>query len=88
MEEYDGGFEEEEDTLSPEDRALMTAGTAEVQVLLGPELASQVTAKDIEEALWHYYYDADKSVEYLKNKLQRPDKPVSKSKSTKPQEGT
>lgn len=63
--EFDGNeYAEEEDELSPEDRAAMTNGTAEVRRALGIE-ANKVTIDQIEEALWHYYYDVDKSVTYL-----------------------
>ncbi|KAF4334168.1 elongation factor 1-alpha [Fusarium beomiforme] len=64
--EFDGDDyeEDEEDELSPEDRQAMDDGTAEVRRVLGTE-ANKVTKAQIEEALWHYYYDIDKSVTYL-----------------------
>lgn len=63
--EFDGDdYEEEEDELSPEDRQAMDNGTTEVRRALGTE-ANKVTKAQIEEALWHYYYDVDKSVTYL-----------------------
>jgi elongation factor 1 alpha-like protein len=71
MEEFEGYSEEEEDELSPEDRALMNQGTIDVQAALGVE-ASKVTIAQIEEALWHYYYDVDKSVAYLTAKFINP----------------
>ncbi|KAK6073911.1 elongation factor Tu GTP binding domain-containing protein [Seiridium cupressi] len=77
LDEYDGGVEleeEEEGGLSAEDRAQMEAGTAEVRSLLGPQ-ASKVTTAQIQEALWHYYYDIDKSVGYLMNKFIEPPAP-------------
>ncbi|KAL7924260.1 hypothetical protein ACQKWADRAFT_287819 [Trichoderma austrokoningii] len=55
---------EEEDEMSSEDKVAMAHGTAEVQKALGTE-ASKVTVAQIQEALWHYYYDVDKSVAYL-----------------------
>ncbi|KAH7312281.1 P-loop containing nucleoside triphosphate hydrolase protein [Stachybotrys elegans] len=58
--EYD-----EDDELSPEDRAALTKGTAEVRKALGRD-AVQVTADQIQDALWHYYYDVDKTVAYLR----------------------
>ncbi|KAG5937374.1 hypothetical protein E4U53_008207 [Claviceps sorghi] len=63
---YDGDdYEEEaEDGLSAEDKAAMEKGTADVKKSLGAN-ADKVTVKQIEEALWHYYYDVDKSVAYL-----------------------
>ncbi|KAL1836617.1 hypothetical protein VTJ49DRAFT_4878 [Mycothermus thermophilus] len=71
LDEYEGYSDEEDDELSPEDRELMTQGTAAVQAALGVE-ASKVTVAQIEEALWHYYYDVDKSVAYLISKFVNP----------------
>ena len=63
--EFDGeDYDEEEDELSPEDRVAMANGTAEVRIALRSE-ANKVTTDQIQEALWHYYYDVDKSVTYL-----------------------
>lgn len=39
-----------------------------------------ITDKDIQEALWHYYYDVDKSVNYL---LQKSMPKEEKKKKTK-----
>ena len=38
-------------------------GTIQVRKILGPHI--QVTDEEIEESLWHYYYDVDKSIHYL-----------------------
>ncbi|KAL6923397.1 hypothetical protein FSST1_000671 [Fusarium sambucinum] len=79
--EFDGeDYEEEgEDELSPEDRQAMDEGTAEVSRALGTE-ANKVTKSQIEEALWHYYYDVDKSVTYLMKTFIAPaPKPVKKT---------
>ncbi|KAI1329402.1 hypothetical protein F5Y16DRAFT_397321 [Xylariaceae sp. FL0255] len=68
LDEYEGaGYSDEEDELSPEDRASMKTGTAHVRAALGSE-SSKITTSQIEEALWHYYYDIDKSVAYLVSK--------------------
>ncbi|POR38479.1 HBS1-like protein [Tolypocladium paradoxum] len=71
VDEYDEYQEEEEeeeddddDELSPEDRAAMNNGTSEVQKALGND-GKKVTVIQIQEALWHYYYDVEKSVAYL-----------------------
>jgi len=77
MDEFEG-FSEEEEELSPEDRALMNQGIADVQAALGVE-ASKVTTAQIEESLWHYYYDIDKTVTYLTTKFINPP-----PKATKP----
>ena len=59
-------------------KAQMSAGTAEIIASLGNE-ASKVTTQQIQEALWHYYYDVDKSITYLINKfIAPPPKPAKK----------
>ncbi|OAL28869.1 translation elongation factor Tu [Fonsecaea nubica] len=69
----DGGDNE----LSAEDKEQMQQGTRKVRAALGPGFP--ITDNDIQEALWHYYYDVEKSVTYLKNK-QKP--PVAPKKQT------
>jgi hypothetical protein len=64
----------------------MEAGTAEIRSILGPQ-ASKVTTAQIQEALWHYYYDVDKSVTYLITKFIDPPAPkVAKSAPVKNKE--
>lgn len=64
--EYDDDYQEGgDDELSPEDREQMRQGTIKVREALGP--AFPVSDKDVQEALWHYYYDIGKSVAYLKS---------------------
>lgn len=41
-------------------------GKTEVRSILGGE-AIVVTDAEIEESLWHYYYDVDKTVNYLRS---------------------
>jgi len=77
LEEYDGHLEGE-DELSPEDRALMEQGKAAVREVLAGQ-ASKVTTAQIEEALWHYYYDLDKTVAYLISKFIDPPKKTPKA---------
>ncbi len=74
---------EEEDEISPEDRILLNEGTANVRAALGVE-ASKVTVAQIEEALWHYYYDVDKTVAYLTSKFINPAPKATTPKATKP----
>ncbi|KIX96399.1 uncharacterized protein Z520_07665 [Fonsecaea multimorphosa CBS 102226] len=62
----DGGGDNE---LSAEDKEQMQQGTSKVRAALGP--AFPATDSEIQEALWHYYYDVGKSVAYLRNK-QKP----------------
>ena len=38
-------------------------GTAKVRDVLGPQVS--ITDKEIEDSLWHNYYDVDKTVDYL-----------------------
>lgn len=84
LDEYDGEeyAEQEEDELSPEDKVQMAEGTAEVRRVLAAK-AEMVTTQQIQEALWHYYYDVDKSVAYLINKFIDP---APKTGNIKPKE--
>lgn len=61
----DGGEE-----MSEEDKEQMRQGTIKVREALGSEY-SNVSNKQIEEALWNYYYDIGKSVSYLKSEPTR-----------------
>ncbi|KKY13304.1 putative elongation factor 1-alpha [Diplodia seriata] len=63
-EDYDEGEEE----LTEEDKEQLRQGTIKVREELGPDFSS-VSNKQIEEALWNYYYDIAKSVTYLKSEL-------------------
>ncbi|KAG6158815.1 hypothetical protein E4U37_005091 [Claviceps purpurea] len=78
---YDGDeYEDEaEEGLSAEDKAAMEKGTADVKKSLGAS-ASKVTVEQIQEALWHYFYDVDKSVAYLSKKFIAPPPPTATSK--------
>ncbi|KAI0026089.1 hypothetical protein F4780DRAFT_774286 [Xylariomycetidae sp. FL0641] len=72
LDEYEGAdYSDGEEELSPEDRAQMTAASAQVRAALGTESA-KVTSRQLEDALWHYYYDVDKSVSYLTTKFLAP----------------
>ncbi|KAH9210290.1 hypothetical protein DL95DRAFT_526392 [Leptodontidium sp. 2 PMI_412] len=70
MDDYDGGEEYADDgageELSEEDQENMRVGTIAVRAEL-PPTATHITDKQIQEALWHYYYDIEKSVGYLMN---------------------
>ncbi len=72
VDDYGGGDEEgecsDDNPASLEDRELMRLGAIEVRELLDSE-NPPVPASDQEiwEALWHYYYDVDKSVGYLRS---------------------
>ena len=41
----------------------MLLGTSRVRDVLGGSFSA--TDKEIQESLWHYYYDVDKTVNYL-----------------------
>lgn len=45
----------------------MRIGTIAVRAAL-PPAASHISDKEIQESLWHYYYDVEKSVAYLVSK--------------------
>jgi elongation factor 1 alpha-like protein len=59
--DQNGGQEE----LTDDDKEQMRIGTAKVREALGSTSASD---QEIQEALWHYYYDVAQSVSYLKSK--------------------
>lgn len=42
----------------------MSAGTIAVRETLGPDVPG-VTDREIQEALWHYYYDVGQTVAYI-----------------------
>lgn len=70
--ELDDGYdeyEEEEDQLSAEDKEQLRVGTVAVRTALEPDVV--LSDAEIQEALWHYYYDIDKSVNYLRGKAQK-----------------
>jgi elongation factor 1 alpha-like protein len=60
----DEGDADETDTLTAEDREQLRLGTLKVREALAGVSASD---SEIQEALWHYYYDVGKSVTYLKS---------------------
>lgn len=68
---YDPDEDEYEEELSAEDKAAMESGTVAVRKALGDD-ASKVTLEKIQEALWHYYYDIEKSVAYLRKSFAAP----------------
>ncbi len=65
----------EEPSYTDEDRESFTALTPVVRAEL-QESGLQASDKEIEEALWHYYWHVGKSVAYLKNsRTPRPQQP-------------
>ena len=53
--------------MSAEDQASMREGVAAVREVLGGDgtEGAGVTTKEIEESLWYYYFDVEKTVAYL-----------------------
>jgi elongation factor 1 alpha-like protein len=51
---------------SEEDLEQLRLGTIAVREVL-QEAANHVTDKQIQDTLWHYYYDVEKSVAYILN---------------------
>ena len=50
--------------LGEEDQQQMAAGTIAVREALGSDVPD-VTDREIQEALWHYYYDIGQTVTYI-----------------------
>lgn len=82
LDDYDDTYEDEPHTsaLSTEDEEQMRTGTVSVRQGLG-DVADFTTDKEIQDALWYYYYDVEKSVAYLR-KQKVPEEP----RETQPQE--
>ncbi|KAK1814273.1 hypothetical protein LTR12_011318 [Friedmanniomyces endolithicus] len=62
----DDEYGEEAETYSQDDRANFAALTPVVRADL-EEVGSQASDKEIQDALWNYYWDVAKAVTYLKN---------------------
>ncbi|KAF2649085.1 hypothetical protein K491DRAFT_735684 [Lophiostoma macrostomum CBS 122681] len=80
----DDYYEDEEggqNELSPEDQEQMRLGTIKVKEALDSTIS--VTDKQIEEALWNYYYNIGKSVTYLKNTFGPKQKSITEPQKTK-----
>ena len=63
---YDGAdddIDEEQEELAPEDKEHLRRGTTEVRSTLGSDFPA--TDKEIEDSLYYYYYDIQKTVNYL-----------------------
>lgn len=63
--------EEEAEAMSADDKEQMRISTISAREALG-SAGSNISDAQIQEALWHYYYDVGKSVSYLKNKFAAP----------------
>ncbi|EGD86781.2 translation elongation factor Tu [Trichophyton rubrum MR1459] len=81
--DLDDEIDDNDDELSPEDREQMRLATIEVQQLLRSQIpAIEAKEDDIWETLWHYYYDVDKSVDYLTKKYRSQEKKETKAKAS------
>jgi len=69
--DYADDYDDEE--LTPEDKEQLKAGTVAVREELGADFPA--SEKEIQDALWHYYYDVGKSVAYLKNRKRLASQP-------------
>jgi HBS1 N-terminus len=59
----------------------MRLGTIAIREAL-PSSVSNITDKEIQESLWHYYYDVEKSLAYLLSK-HTPKQKVAKKENVK-----
>lgn len=71
---YDGAEDDlyadgEGEELAPEDKEHLRRGTTEVRNTLGPDFP--VTDTEIQDSLYYYYYDVQKTVHYLLSMCQR-----------------
>lgn len=84
LEDYDGGDDYGDEDgesyeISEEDKENLRLGTIKVRELL-PQGSGHINDKQIQEALWHYYYDVDKSVAYLRKEyMAKPKKEQKKA---------
>ncbi|KAL9103983.1 MAG: hypothetical protein Q9163_001045, partial [Psora crenata] len=64
LDDFDGAAEDDfEDELTPEGRELLRTGIIEVRQTLGTDFPA--TNQEIEDSLYYYYYNVQKTVNYL-----------------------
>lgn len=80
--DYDETYEEKPAGTSAEDQEQLRVGTIAVREELGED-SDFTTDKEIQDALWYYYYDIEKSVAYLR-KQRRPAERQQTPKKQKP----
>lgn len=67
---YDDDYDDGYDSPDPEEQEILERCTAEVLAqLLSGEPSVTATRDEVQEALWHYYNDVEKSVNYLRGGL-------------------
>jgi hypothetical protein len=64
----------------------MVAGTTAVREVIGSDIPG-LSDKEIQEALWHYYYDVEKSVNYLISSRMPKERQGKKTKEKKTETG-
>ncbi|KAF9189708.1 HBS1-like protein [Haplosporangium sp. Z 767] len=70
----DDGYDEDdydENTMTAEEQVQMANATDEVITMLGD---SKVSTREIQDALWYYYFDVDQTVVYLIDELAKKQK--------------
>ncbi|KAF8923466.1 hypothetical protein EDD21DRAFT_227730, partial [Dissophora ornata] len=84
----DDGYDEEdyieEQPMTEDQQAQMAEATEEVKAMLG---GAKVTIKEIQDALWYYYFDVNKAAVYLIDELAKKQKaasPAAVKKTTTP----
>jgi elongation factor 1 alpha-like protein len=83
--EDDDDYSEEEagdGSMTEDDKEQMRVGTQRVREELG-EFEAGISVAQIQESLWHYYYDVAKSVNFLKNKFGGVQAPKEQQKKEK-----
>jgi hypothetical protein len=65
----------------------MRKGTIDVRAAL-PSTANHITDKQIQESLWHYYYDVEKTVKYLVSTIAKAQKVPYKANGSKAKGGS
>ncbi|KAF9341803.1 HBS1-like protein, partial [Linnemannia elongata] len=68
---YDDEDYAEEQTMTAEEQAQMADATEDVKSMLG---SAKVTIKEIQDALWYYYFDVDQAAVYLLDELSKKQK--------------
>ncbi|KAF9148271.1 HBS1-like protein [Linnemannia schmuckeri] len=68
---YDDEDYAEEQTMTAEEQAQMADATEDVKSMLGN---AKVTIKEIQDALWYYYFDVDQAAVYLLDELSKKHK--------------
>ncbi|KAF9114640.1 HBS1-like protein [Mortierella sp. AM989] len=91
----DDGYDEEdyaeEQPMTEEEQAQMADATDEVKRMLG---GAKISTKEIQDALWYYYFDVNQAAVYLIDELAKKQKVVSAAAAKKtgapklPQSGT